>query len=223
MSRKVSGVMAGWLAAASVAVAQTGGSAGTPPAVKGKTLSPYYATASTLDWSGDEPMPELLPPVPSTPVIPAAPAPKAMPAAAIQQASAMQPATPPVPQLPPTTPPPTTPPPTTPPPGNGACGVSVAVNAWNNGLTENITITNTGATAVNGWSLGFALPAGQSITSGWNATYAPNSGQVTARNVAYNGTIAVNGSVTIGFQATHTGNTAKPTSFTLNGASCTLA
>jgi hypothetical protein len=109
MSRKVSGVMAGWLAAASVAVAQTGGSAGTPPAVKGKTLSPYYATASTLDWSGDEPMPELLPPVPSTPVIPAAPAPKAMPAAAIQQASAMQPATPVVPQLPPTTPPPMAP------------------------------------------------------------------------------------------------------------------
>ncbi|MGC4804735.1 extracellular catalytic domain type 1 short-chain-length polyhydroxyalkanoate depolymerase [Micromonospora sp. DT233] len=135
------------------------------------------------------------------------------------------PTTPPPPTTtpPPTSPPPTTPPPTSPPPGNAACGVSVAINAWNNGLTENITITNTGATAVNGWSLGFALPAGQSITSGWNATYAPSSGQVTARNVAYNGTIAVNGSVTIGFQATHAGNTARPTSFTLNGATCTLA
>ncbi len=111
MSRKVSGVMAGWLAAASVAVAQTGGSAGTPPAVKGKTLSPYYATASTVDWSGgDEAPPELLPPVPSTPVIPAAPAPRAMPAAVVQQAAAMQPAappaTPPVPALPATSAPP---------------------------------------------------------------------------------------------------------------------
>ncbi|MGW1484694.1 extracellular catalytic domain type 1 short-chain-length polyhydroxyalkanoate depolymerase, partial [Micromonospora parva] len=115
------------------------------------------------------------------------------------------PTTPPPTTPPPTTPPPTTPPPTTPPPANGACRVSVAVNAWNNGLTENITITNTGTGAVNGWSLVFTLPSGQTITSGWNATYSPNSGQVTARNVAYNGGIPANGSVTIGFQATHNG------------------
>ncbi|MEU5909321.1 PHB depolymerase family esterase [Micromonospora sp. NPDC047527] len=132
------------------------------------------------------------------------------------------PTTPPPTTPPPTTPPPTTPPPTTPPPASG-CGVTVAVNAWNNGLTENITITNTGATAINGWSLAFALPSGQNITSGWNASYSPTSGQVTARNLSYNATIPANGSVTIGFQATHTGNTARPASFTLNGASCTLA
>ncbi|MEU1244887.1 PHB depolymerase family esterase [Micromonospora parva] len=133
------------------------------------------------------------------------------------------PTTPPPTTPPPTTPPPTTPPPTTPPPANGACRVSVAVNAWNNGLTENITITNTSTSAVNGWSLVFTLPSGQTITSGWNATYSPNSGQVTARNVAYNGGIPANGSVTIGFQATHTGNNARPSSFTLNGASCAIA
>ncbi|RQX03272.1 extracellular catalytic domain type 1 short-chain-length polyhydroxyalkanoate depolymerase [Micromonospora inaquosa] len=113
--------------------------------------------------------------------------------------------------------------PTTPPPTSGACRVAVDLNAWNTGLTENITITNTGTSAVNGWSLVFTLPGGQTITSGWNATYSPNSGQVTARNVAYNGGIPANGSVTIGFQATHTGNNARPSSFTLNGASCTVA
>ena len=100
--------------------------------------------------------------------------------------------------------------------------MSVDLNAWNTGLTENITITNTGSAAVNGWSLGFTLPGGQNITSGWNASYAPSSGQVTARNVSYNGTIPANGSTTIGFQATHTGNTGRPSSFTLNGATCTL-
>ncbi|MFF5056967.1 PHB depolymerase family esterase [Micromonospora sp. NPDC000663] len=130
---------------------------------------------------------------------------------------------PPTTTPPPTTPPPTTPPPTTPPPASGACRVSVAINAWNTGLTENITITNTGASAVNGWSLVFTLPGGQSVTSGWNASYSPASGQVTARNVAYNAGIPPNGSVTIGFQATHTGNTAGPGSFTLNGAACTIA
>jgi hypothetical protein len=46
---------------------------------------------------------------------------------------------------------------------------------------------------------------------------------VTARNAGYNAVIAPNGSVSIGFQATHSGNAAAPTSFTLNGAACTIA
>ncbi|MEU0153739.1 extracellular catalytic domain type 1 short-chain-length polyhydroxyalkanoate depolymerase [Micromonospora fulviviridis] len=132
------------------------------------------------------------------------------------------PTSPPPTSTPPSTPPPTTPPPSTPPP-SGACRVAYGVNAWNTGLTASVTITNTAATAVNGWSLAFTLPAGQTVTNGWNATYAPTSGAVTARNVSYNGTIAPNASVDIGFQATHTGNTGKPTSFTLNGTACTVA
>ncbi|MFY1649781.1 cellulose binding domain-containing protein [Solwaraspora sp. WMMB762] len=120
---------------------------------------------------------------------------------------------------PPTTAPPTTAPPTTNPPA-GACRVTNAVDAWNSGLVDNITITNTGTATVNGWSLRFTLAPGQTITSGWNATYAPNSGQVTATNVSYNPTIPPGGSVSIGFQATHTGNSSAPSGFTLNGAAC---
>jgi poly(3-hydroxybutyrate) depolymerase len=108
-------------------------------------------------------------------------------------------------------------------PGTAACRVTVAVNAWNSGLTENLTVTNTGSTAINGWSLSFTLPSGQTITSGWNATYAPTSGQVTARNAAYNAVIAPNASVGVGFQAVHTGNTGVPAAFTLNGAPCATA
>ena len=108
-------------------------------------------------------------------------------------------------------------------PPAGACRVTAAVNAWNTGLTENLTITNTGSTALNGWALAFTLPGGQTITSGWNATYAPSSGTVTARNVGYNGTLAPNASVSIGFQATHAGNTAAPSGFTLGGAACAIA
>jgi poly(3-hydroxybutyrate) depolymerase len=110
-----------------------------------------------------------------------------------------------------------------PDPDPGACRVVDTVNAWNGGLTEEITITNTGTSAVNGWSLVFTLPAGQTITSGWNANYSPTSGQVTARNVTYNPGIAPGASVSIGFQAGHTGDTGEPTSFTLNGAPCTVA
>jgi acetylxylan esterase len=121
------------------------------------------------------------------------------------------------------TPGPTTPAPSTPPPSSGSCRVTYGVNAWNTGLTASVTITNTSTTAVNGWSLGFTLPSGQTITNGWNATYSPNSGAVTARNVSYNGAIAPNASVSVGFQATHTGNSGKPTAFTLNGTGCAVA
>ena len=109
-----------------------------------------------------------------------------------------------------------------PPPGGGsaACQVTNELNAWNTGLTDNITITNTGTTAINGWSLRFDLGSGQTITSGWNASYSPSSGQVSATNVNYNGAIPPGGSTTIGFQANHTGNTAAPSGFTLNGAVC---
>ncbi|MEU4402043.1 extracellular catalytic domain type 1 short-chain-length polyhydroxyalkanoate depolymerase [Micromonospora orduensis] len=133
------------------------------------------------------------------------------------------PTTPPPTTPPPTTPPPTTPPPTTPPPTTGACRVGYTVNAWNNGLTASVTITNTGTAAVNGWSLTFTLPGGQRITGGWNAQYSPTSGAVTARNVSYNATLAPNTSVDIGFQATHEGDTGKPSSFALNGATCSVA
>jgi endo-1,4-beta-xylanase len=104
--------------------------------------------------------------------------------------------------------------------GGAACKVSDTVDAWNTGLTENITISNTGSVAVNGWKLGFTLASGQTITSGWNATFSPSSGAVTATNLSYDAAIAPGASVSIGFQATHTGNTAAPSSFTLNGQTC---
>jgi len=97
------------------------------------------------------------------------------------------------------------------------------ISAWNTGLTANITITNTGSATIDGWSLAFTLPAGQTITGGWNATYSPPSGQVTATNVSYNGTLTPGASTAIGFQATHTGNAAAPTAFTLNGVPCAIS
>nr|WP_306459781.1 PHB depolymerase family esterase [Streptomyces sp. Ag109_G2-15] len=110
-----------------------------------------------------------------------------------------------------------------PQPPAGACKVTVTTNAWNTGLTASVTITNTGTTTISGWKLGFTLPAGQTITSGWNASYSPSSGAVTAADVSYNGTLAPNASVGIGYQATHTGNSAAPTAYTLNGTECTVS
>jgi glucuronoarabinoxylan endo-1,4-beta-xylanase len=116
-----------------------------------------------------------------------------------------------------------TPTPTPTPGGGTAPRVTYTMSTWSSGFTAGISITNTGTSAINGWTLKFTLPAGQVITSGWNATYAPTSGQVSATNVSYNGALAPGASTDIGFQATHTGNTAEPTAFTLNGVPCDVA
>ncbi|MDG9720983.1 PHB depolymerase family esterase [Streptomyces sp. DH24] len=109
----------------------------------------------------------------------------------------------------------------TPQPQPDPCKVTVATNTWNTGLTASVTITNTGTAPVDGWRLGFVLPAGQSLTGGWGATYTPSSGAVTAVNAAYNARVAPGASITVGYQANHTGNPAAPTAFTLNGSACT--
>jgi poly(hydroxyalkanoate) depolymerase family esterase len=108
-----------------------------------------------------------------------------------------------------------------PQPPPAACRVSATTNAWNTGLTGSVTVTNTGTTPVDGWRLGLTLPAGQTITNGWGATYSPASGAVTATNVSYDATIAPGASVTIGYQANHRGDSAAPSRFTLNGTACT--
>ncbi|SMC93055.1 PHB depolymerase family esterase [Lentzea albidocapillata] len=118
--------------------------------------------------------------------------------------------------------PPTTTTTTTPPPSQG-CSVKAVVNAWNTGLTETITITNTSSTPVNGWALQFTLPGGQTVTGGWSATYSPATGEVTARNVGYNAQVQPSAQVSIGFQATHTGNSAPADGFTLNGVRCAVS
>ncbi|USQ86756.1 PHB depolymerase family esterase [Streptomyces phaeoluteigriseus] len=105
----------------------------------------------------------------------------------------------------------------------GACRVTVSTSAWNTGLTASVTLTNTGTAAVNGWRLGFSLPTGQTVTNGWGATYTPAAGTVTATNASYNGTIAPNASVTLGYQASHTGDSRAPSSFTLNGTQCAVS
>jgi hypothetical protein len=126
-----------------------------------------------------------------------------------------------------TTPPttrPTTPPttnPTTSP--SGACRISYRTNVWNSGFTADVTVANTSSSALNGWTLGFTLPAGQSITSSWNATLSGSSGAVTARNVSWNGAIPANGSTSFGFQGTYSGSFSNPPAFTLNGTTCTTA
>nr|WP_308190679.1 cellulose binding domain-containing protein [Streptomyces sp. HPF1205] len=106
--------------------------------------------------------------------------------------------------------------------GGSGCKVTYTPSTWPGGFTANVTVANTGSTAVNGWKVGFTLPSGQAVTSAWSATISPTSGSVTATNVDYNAQIPAGGSQSFGFQGTYTGSTyTQPTKFTLNGTACT--
>jgi hypothetical protein len=106
--------------------------------------------------------------------------------------------------------------------GGGTCQVVYATQSqWSGGFVAGMTITNTGTTAVNGWTLKFTFPGDQQITSAWNGTPTQSGENVTITNASYNGAIAPGGNTTVGFQGTWTTSDATPTAFTLNGTACT--
>ena len=105
--------------------------------------------------------------------------------------------------------------------GSAPCTVTFTPQSWNGGFTANVTVANTGSSAIDGWKVGFTLPSGETVTNAWNATISPSSGSVTATNVSYNTQIPAGGSQSFGFQGTDSGSFTPPTAFTLNGTACT--
>jgi endo-1,4-beta-xylanase len=85
--------------------------------------------------------------------------------------------------------------------GGGGCSALATVQTqWGEGyVIEPARVTNNGTT-INGWTVTFTLPAGQTFQGGWNATFTTSGQTVTARNMSYNGTLGAGGSTTFGFQ-----------------------
>jgi endo-1,4-beta-xylanase len=110
-----------------------------------------------------------------------------------------------------------------PEPGEDAeCRVGYAVaGQWPGGFQGAVTIANTGTAPIDGWELAWSFPDGQQITQLWNGAHQQAGPAVTVTNAAWNGTIPAGGSAGFGFLASWTGSNAAPTSFTLNGTTCT--
>lgn len=120
----------------------------------------------------------------------------------------------------------TTPTPTSTPVSGASCKVQYSItNQWPGGFGANIVITNTGTTAINGWSLKFSFPNGQTITQLWNGSYSQSGSAVTITNLSYNAAIAPGATLSSapGFNGSWNGSNSAPTSFTLNGAQCSVA
>ena len=111
--------------------------------------------------------------------------------------------------------------------GSPAAGCAVTyrvINEWRGAFQAEVTIRNTGPVAVDGWTLGWTFPSGQTIQYLWGAVLVIGNGSgVTVRNASWNPRIPVGGTVSFGFGGSHTGANPPPTAFALNGAICGTA
>ena len=90
---------------------------------------------------------------------------------------------------------------------------------WGTGRNVDLTITNTGSTAVDRWSV--SMPWSGTSVSMWNATAKLAGGVLTATNTSWNGSLAPGASATVGM--TDTGSYRAPTTCTSTAGSCVIA
>jgi mannan endo-1,4-beta-mannosidase len=107
--------------------------------------------------------------------------------------------------------------------GTADCAVDYqVVNQWAGGFQADVLVRNTGTAAIDGWTLRWAFADDQTVTQMWNARASQSGAEVSAASETYTAAIAAGGSVRIGFTGTWNGSNSTPTSFTLDGASCTV-
>ncbi len=88
----------------------------------------------------------------------------------------------------------------------GTCTADFSVvTSWSGGYQGQMTVTNTGTSTLNGWSVTWMPGSGQTIASAWNGTLSVNGDMVTMRNADYNRSIAAGASTTFGFTANGSG------------------
>jgi endo-1,4-beta-xylanase len=98
--------------------------------------------------------------------------------------------------------------------GGGGCSITLVTQTqWQTGyVIQPSRVTNTGTTAITGWTVTVTLPAGHAITGFWNATESVSGQTVTFHGVSFNSNLAPGASGEFGFQASRpSGNTALPT------------
>jgi hypothetical protein len=111
-------------------------------------------------------------------------------------------------------------------PASSTCAVTYELSdGWGSGFVANLTITNTGPNAINGWTLAFSFPSGtESVTSSnWNGNWSWSGTNVEVTNLSWDGVLAPDSgnTVSLGFVGSQNGAYPSPASFTVNGTVCT--
>ncbi|MFE9702431.1 glycoside hydrolase family 48 protein [Streptomyces sp. NPDC005930] len=100
------------------------------------------------------------------------------------------------------------------------CSVDYKTNDWGSGFTAELTLTNRGSDAIDGWSLTYSYAGNQKLSNGWNGTWSQSGQNVTVKNAPYNARIAAGAAVSTGGQFTYSGSNAAPANFAVNGTTC---
>lgn len=100
------------------------------------------------------------------------------------------------------------------------CSVDYRTNDWGSGFTVDLTLTNRGTDAINGWTVTYGYTGNQKLVNGWNGTWSQSGQTVTVQNASHNATIAAGAAVSAGAQFGYSGTNAAPTSFAVNGTPC---
>jgi len=107
-------------------------------------------------------------------------------------------------------------------PAFAAAGCSAAYSVqtdWGSGFTAAITVTNSGTTAITGWTLTYSYTGNQTLQSGWDGNWTQSGKTVTVTNASWNGSLAAGATTTgIGANFNYSGTNTAPTS-----VSCTPA
>jgi len=93
--------------------------------------------------------------------------------------------------------------------GGGGSGCSAAfriTNPWSGGFQAETIVTNSGSSAISGWTVTLAFPASVAITNLWNGAYSQSGNTVTVRNAGYNGSLGGGASTSFGFTANTSGS-----------------
>ncbi|GAA3625429.1 endo-1,4-beta-xylanase [Streptomyces chitinivorans] len=94
-----------------------------------------------------------------------------------------------------------------PAPGGDCTATYRVTSRWQGGFTAEITVGNGRTAPIDGWTVTWTLPGGQSISHVWNGYLTVDGQRVTVRNAGYNGTLGSNASTTFGLQGEGTAGT----------------
>lgn len=106
-----------------------------------------------------------------------------------------------------------------------ACRVTSDTVSWPEGpdvggFHATLEVENLGG-PIDGWTLEFTLPAGQSFRQGWGADWHASGRDLTAASLPWNALLDTGASVRIGFLGGWSGTSAAASAFRLNGTLCT--
>jgi len=96
---------------------------------------------------------------------------------------------------------------------NAQITCSVVTNSWNNGYIANVTVSNSGDTVLNGWSVVLSVSEESSVLNYWGAEFTSSETSVIANNVAWNASLYPGQVASFGFVGSHNGDFQAPRCF----------